>query len=246
MSTINQTGLAQNIAAYNEMITVCTGYGPAYKPARPAMQIPNMQNTAGQLNDIINSIRISETAYNNAVHIRALVFKALKTFSAQVVAAMSASGASAGAMQQAKGYLSKMTGKRVSPRPTKAQIAAAAEPLPKTISSSQTGFDDQINHFAGLIAVVEAETGYAPNEPELKLAALYAKLEELKRANNAVVETRNICENYRMQRDRMLYQPETGMGAVFNDVKDYSKSVFGPSSSQYKQIRKLRFRMKKL
>lgn len=246
MSNISQTGRAQNFAAYNEMITVCIGYGPAYKPARPAMQIPNMQNIAGQFSDIMNNVRITETAYNNAVHIRALVFKALEPYSRQVIAALSASGASASVVKQARGHLNKMTGKRVSPRPTKAQAAAATTPLPKTISDAQTGFDDQIEHFASLVAVVELETGYAPNEPELKMAALQAKLQELISANNAVKETKNICENYRLQRDQMLFKPETGMGAVFYDVKDYAKSVFGPSSKQYLQIRKLRFRMIKL
>ena len=211
-----------------KMITVCIGYGPVYKPARPAMQIPNMQNIAGQFSDIMNNVRITETAYNNAVHIP--LFQN-EPYSRQVIAALSASGASASVVKQARGHLNKMTGKRVSPRPTKAQAAAATTPLPKTIS-------DATNRLRW--------SDWTLRQPGCRSGIGNRLCAQWTRTENGALQGKN-CKNSSApimplrkpkisvkttacKRDQMLFKPETGMGAVFYDVKDYAKSVFGPSS----------------
>ena len=86
---------------------------------------------------------------------------------------------------------------------------------------------------------------YNPNEEELKISTLTALYEDLKAKNTAVVETTTPLSNSRIARNEVMYKPLTGLVDIAFDSKVYIKSVFGPSSPQYKQISKLKFVDKK-
>ena len=61
----------------------------------------------------------------------------------------------------AKAFNKKIQGIRVKAVETPTDPNA---PVPKTISTSQQFYDQQIQHFAGLISVLQSEASYAPNE----------------------------------------------------------------------------------
>jgi len=52
-------------------------------------------------------------------------------------------------------------------------------PAPKTISTSQQSYDQQIQHLAGIISILQSEPSYAPNETDLKIVTLTAKQADL-------------------------------------------------------------------
>ena len=81
-----------------------------------------------------------------------------------------------------------------------------------------------------------------PNEEELKISTLTALYEDLKAKNTAVVETTTPLSNSRIARNEVMYKPLAGLVDIAFDTKVYIKSVFGPSSPQYKQVSKLEFK----
>jgi hypothetical protein len=137
-----------------------------------------------------------------------------------------------------------LQGQRATPK------AATPPPDPttspdKTISSSQQSYDQQIEHFDKLIELLAADSNYKPNEKELALPALQAKLTELKTANTAVVASYTSYSNSRISRSGALYNLLTGLVNTALDVKKYVKSVYGATSPQYKQVSKLQFKNRK-
>ena len=76
-------------------------------------------------------------------------------------------------------------------------------------------------------------SGYAPNEAELKLAALTAYSTALKNANTAVISATTPLSNARITRDEALYAEGTGLIALAALVKKYVKSIYGADSPQY-------------
>ena len=50
----------------------------------------------------------------------------------------------------------------------------------------------------------------------------------------------------RQQRNELLYEPKTGMMDTALAVKDYVKAVFGAASPQYKEVKHIQFRNKKI
>ena len=102
-------------------------------------------------------------------------------------------------------------------------------------------FDSRIDNFDKLIKLLTSVTLYAPNEAELKVAALTAVLADLKAKNAAVIAAEVPLNNARIARNDVLYKANTGLVDIALDIKTYIKSLFGATSPQYKKISKIKF-----
>ena len=158
----------------------------------------------------------------------------------RLVNAIETTDASAEKIKDAKGFNRKMQGKRASALPS--TLTDPTAPAPTNISSSQQSYDQQIQHFAGLISVLQSETSYTPNENDLKIATLNAKQTNLIAKNNAVATAYTNISNSRMARNKALYDESTGLVDTALEVKKYIKSVFGASSPEYAQVKGIEFK----
>lgn len=103
------------------------------------------------------------------------------------------------------------------------------------------GYDERVDNFEKLIALLQTIPEYNPNEEELKIETLQALLSDLKAKNSEVIKTYLVLETARGLRNDVLYKPISGLIDISSDVKSYIKSVFGATSTQYKLVSKLRF-----
>jgi hypothetical protein len=174
-------------------------------------------------------------------------FKTLKSYATKIINALDATDASEQTVKDARTINRKLQGQRATPKATTAQPPAGSEPTTpdKTISSSQQSYDQQIENFDKLIELLASDSNYKPNEKELGLSALQAKLTELKTTNTAVVASYTNWSNSRIARQTTLYNTLTGLVNTALDVKKYVKSVYGATSPQYKQVSKLEFKNRK-
>jgi hypothetical protein len=139
----------------------------------------------------------------------------------------------------AKGFNKKIQGQRS----TKvAKPVDPSTPAPTTISSSHQSYDQLIQHFAGLISVLQSEPSYAPNENDLKITTLTAKQADMTAKNTALATAFTAISNSRIARDKVLYKDLTGLVPIATDVKKYIKSVFGASSAEYAQVKGIEFK----
>jgi len=104
------------------------------------------------------------------------------------------------------------------------------------------GYDNRVENLYKLFNASQLIPQYNPNEEELKISTLTALYEDLKTKNTAVVETTTPLSNSRIARNEVMYKPLSGLVDIAFDTKVYIKSVFGPSSPQYKQVSKLEFK----
>lgn len=118
-------------------------------------------------------------------------------------------------------------------------------PAPNSISTSQQSYDQQIQHLAGIISVLQSEASYAPNENDLKIVTLTAKQADLTAKNSAVATAFTNVSNSRIGRDTTIYGTDTGLYDIATEVKKYVKSVFGASSPQFAQVKGIKFTKKK-
>ena len=84
-------------------------------------------------------------------------------------------------------------------------------------------FDNRIGNMYKLIQLLASQTGYTPNETDLKVTTLTP------------------LSNARIARNTLLYATWTGLVDLAGEVKSYVKSVFGGTSPQYKQVSGLKF-----
>lgn len=250
MASTSETGHAKNVANFEDLISFVTGYGAAYNPSKNSIKL-------AQLNTLFTSAKNSLTAtntalipFNNAVNAREIAFAPLSKLITRIFNGLDATDASVSVVKDAKTIARKIQGKQATPKnvitpPTVNSTNTSATPAITndtiSISASQMSFDSRIENFSKLITLLTNEPLYIPNEVDLKLPALNTLLTSFKTTNTAVVNTTTPISNTRINRNKVLYTTTTGLYDIQLEVKKYTKSVFGTTSAEYKQISGIKF-----
>jgi hypothetical protein len=249
----NETGHARNVAKFGELGTKVAGYGPEYNPPVPELKSSALDAAKTVLETALDNVAIEATRYKNAVNARQYAFEAISHVGMRIVGALSAFGASPKTIDDAKGILRKILGRRKSPKivpdenptpPADGQEAGSGAEISakvKSVSASQMSFDNRKANFMMLIDFISAETTYQPNEDDLKVANLQSRLTDLGTAVDNVNIAANGLENARIVRNKLLYDPVTGALAIAARVKEYVKGLYGPGSVQYRDVKRIKF-----
>lgn len=233
MASTSEVGHAKNVANFHDLISFCLGYGASYDPVKASLQVSQLQALETLAQNSLASVIPLRTAYNDAVNARIQAFNGLKPLATRLINALQSTDATKEKVDDAKTFNKKIQGIRASGTQTPVTPDA---PTPNTISSSQQSYDQTIQHFAGLISVLESEPSYTPNENDLRVTTLNDRLALLNQTNQAISSAYTLVDNSRIERNTTLYSDETGLVARATEVKKYVKSVFGATSPQYKQV----------
>jgi len=242
MASTSEVGHAKNVANFYDLISFAQGYGATYNPSKNSLKLPQLNSLYTQANTDLNEVVNKNTSYNNAVNERIVAFDGLRSLSTRLVNALETTDASKEKVEDAKGFNRKMQGQRAS---KKEEPVDPNQPAPKTISSSQQSYDQMIQHFDGMISVLDSEPSYTPNEIDLKVTALQTKLQELKDSNDQVANAYTAVSNARIDRNKTLYKDDSGLVDTAGEVKKYVKSVFGATSPEFSQIKGIKFKKEK-
>lgn len=241
MASTSETGHAKNSANFEDLISFCTGYGATYNPSKAILQIPNLTTLRTNAQSSIGSVTVSKTAFTNATNARQTAFDPLKKLCTRIVNAFDATDATDKQVKDAQSINKKLQGKRSGEKPKTAATPGNEAAEDKSISVSQQSYDSLIENFDKLIQLISSEPTYTPNETDLQISTLQTTLGNLIATNTAVVNAYTNYSNSRITRNKILYNPTTGLVDVALEVKKYVKSVFGATSPQFKQVSKLEF-----
>ncbi|GAA4025513.1 hypothetical protein GCM10022386_05880 [Flavobacterium cheonhonense] len=243
MATFSEIGHAKNIANFQDLIAFVESYGSIYNPSKNALKLPQLNALVTLSQTHLEEVITKNTIYNNAVNERIIEFANLKGLSTRIINALETTDATKEKVNNAKTFNRKLQGKRASQTTTAADTNA---PAPNTISASQQSYDQQIQHLTGLIAVLQTEASYTPNETDLTIASLSAKQANLNAKNNAVSVAYANVSNSRITRNNTLYNNETSLVQTATEVKKYIKSIFGATSQEYAQVKGIQFKKIKM
>lgn len=243
MATFSEIGHAKNIANFQDLIAFVESYGSIYNPSKNALKLPQLNALVTLSQTHLEEVITKNTIYNNAVNERIIEFANLKGLSTRIINALETTDATKEKVNNAKTLNRKLQGKRASQTTTATDPNA---PAPNTISASQQSYDQQIQHLAGLIAVLQTEASYTPNETDLTIAGLTTKQANLNAKNNAVSVAYANVSNSRITRNNTLYNNETSLVQTATEVKKYIKSIFGATSQEYAQVKGIQFKKIKM
>ena len=213
--------------------------GGAYNPSNSQITIPSLTAFYQESKQLVKEVKTTEAPFNEVEGRRKLVFKPLKPTGTKFLNALKGANAPSSVVADAETINRKLQGKRADNSPSETPIGE----IPKDkVSVSQQSYEMQVDHFEKLIEVGTIEPSYNPNEVPLKIATLNAYKDELF-AINTEVKTKYVpYSNALKNRNAKLYNPETGIVIVTQQVKNYVKSAFGATSPEYKSISKLVFK----
>ena len=240
MSKQNETGHAINVANFEDLISFCTGYGTAYNPTKERITLTALSTKQQATEAASQAVNNALPVYTNAVNARELLFKPLKKLVTRIPYAVKASDAAPNVAADVTSIVRKLQGTRATPK-AKDNPATPQNEAENSISASQLSFDSRVQNLDKLNKLLASIPAYKPNETELTVASLTSLHGQMKAANSAVINSVTPLSNSRIARIDDLYNANTGLLAIVNDVKDYLKSVFTANSPQYKQVSKLKF-----
>lgn len=243
MANQTETGHAKNVANFGTLITVVKGFKTAYNPSKPSITLAALNTLKTKADIAMSNVNAAQGAYSKAIAAREVAFEPLSKLSTRIINALRATDASKAVIKSAESLVRKLQGKRATPKKTAEELAALETEgtVVKQVSSSQMSFDNRIDNFDRLIQLLITITEYAPNEAELKTAALTTYFQSLQTNNAAAIDAETNLNNARIARNEVLYLPSGGLVDVASAVKLYLKSLFGATSAQYKLISGLRF-----
>lgn len=239
MASTSETGHNKNVTNLETLIIRCEGLGGAYNPSNSQITIQSLTAFYQEAKQLVKEVKTTEALFNEVEGRRKLVFKPLKPTGTKFLNALKGANAPSSVVADAETINRKLQGKRADNSPTETPIGE----IPKDkVSVSQQSYEMQVDHFEKLIEVGTIEPSYNPNEVPLKIATLNAYKDELF-AINTEVNTKYVpYSNALKNRNAKLYNPETGIVSVTQQVKNYVKSAFGATSPEYKSISKLVFK----
>jgi hypothetical protein len=237
------TGHAENVANFATLRLRCSGFGEAYNPSNTVISIANLNLVYTQAQNSIDNLNQVLPTFNSARDQRSKAFDRIPLLVSKISGSLKSLGQVTKVTENALTIVRKIQGRRVSAKLTDDELKALATDGKKVrqVSTAQTSFDNQIDNLGRLISQLSAIPEYKPNEKDLQVASLTEFLNDLKAKNLAVISTSSPVDNARIVRNEILYKAETGLIDISLAVKNYVKSVFGPSSPYYKQISGLKF-----
>ena len=243
MASRIETGHAKNVANFQKLIAFVKGYGEMYNPSKNALKVPQLETLLSIAETSLANVVTQNTSYNLMVSNRQAAFSDLKSLSTRLVNALQTTDASDQLIKDAKGFNRKLQGQKSTTNTLSPSDPNAS--AKKSISTSQQSYTQQIQHFAGLTAVLKSEPSYTPNETDLQTATLETKIADLTAKNNEVALAYVNVSNARIARNNILYNTADSIFETAADVKKYTKSIFGTTSPEFAQIKGIEFKKPK-
>jgi hypothetical protein len=114
MASTSETGHYKNIANFSLLITTCQGFGSAYQPNNPVIQIANLLTRHATATTLHNAVAAAKQPYTQAVNARQIDFKPMPKLSTRIVNSLAVSpNVQSNLVDDARTILRKIRGIRV-------------------------------------------------------------------------------------------------------------------------------------
>lgn len=231
-------GHAKNVAQFQKLITRCELLLD-FNPPNPIIYMLALKAYRTTADNSIISVHQRKSTSDIAINDRQLEFERLDSVSTRTVNILEVIANEKKIVADARTILRRIRGEASKP---KTDENDPGQETREPRSNSQQSYDKRIDHFLALIELVKQVPGYEPNEAELTIAGLSAYHADLVMRNNNVTKANAQLTEARKERNNILYNTVDGLLQRAKLVKLYVKSLYGASSTEFKEISAIRFR----
>lgn len=236
---IYETGHARNVQCFEELFTFVASWGITYDPTNSAISLANLTAKLTSAQTQLTAVTGALAENKNQINLRDAAYADLNKLVTRTVNYYESTGADKKKIEDVRSLKRKLDGVRSTP--VKDDPNTPEDESLNAVSASQQSFTQKAEHFAGIIALYEADVLYNPAEAALEVAALQAKRTAMLDANTAVMTSYTGLSNARGTRNTAMYAEGTGLVDLAQMVKKYTLAAFGNDSTQYNQIKGLEF-----
>jgi hypothetical protein len=236
------TGHAKNVANFETVVITVTNLGAVYNPSQPLILPAALQSKLTAAKEAMQAVDLAEAAKKIAVNSRAAEFEEIIGLTVNVKRAAEVDVNDAAFTADLASIIRRMRGERAGEIPEDNPETLDIDESNKTHSVSARGYDNQVAYFADLIALLQTQPAYNPNDTEVQVETLETKLLALENKNNAAKTANAALGSAHDARDAVLYDPDTGVLKLVKLIKAQLARKPGTESAAYQQIVALDFR----
>ena len=238
-----ESGHAKNVANFQQVINIVTALGAAYNPVQALILLAALQDVLDDAQAALPVVDAKVSAETVAVNARQAAFEGVGKLGTRIYGAANVLVNDDAFSADVQTLVRKLRGGRAGDAPVDDPTTPDVDESLNSHSVSQQSYDNLADNFSGLITLLKTkENEYKPNEDDVKIATLEARLTTMQTTNNAAGIAGIEAANAREARDEILYNEETGMLARVGLVKKYIAYAFGKDSAAYQQINALKFK----
>ena len=237
---MSEAGHAKNVANFETLINIIIALGLRYQPSNPAILLTALQILLGDAKAKIAAVSVADAEETNTAKTRTDAFRGHLKLATRVINAYDASGSDELVSSNLAGFMRRLRGERAGEKPVD-DPATPADESATAHSVSHLSYDNLVATWKELIELLKTQSGYKPNEDDLKITNLETYVADLEaKQNNAKLASINV-QNARTARNQVLYDDATGIIPIVKKIKKYVKSI-SDSEAVMKQIVALKFR----
>lgn len=245
MYYMSEVGHAKNVANFATAINIIIALGAVYNPSQTLILLTALQAKLTEAENAMAEVDTKKSTEIDADNIRFAEFDGIDTLATRIAGAIKVNINDALFTKNATTIIRKLQGRRIGDAPVDDPSTPDIDESKSAHSVSQQSYDNNIANLAALIALLQTKAdGYKPNEEEVKLPTLEAKLATMETKNNTAKIAQIEAKNAREVRDTILYHPETGILNLITLIKAYflyNKDI-GKNSAAYQQLKALKFK----
>lgn len=165
----------------------------------------------------------------------------------QAVGLLSGRGASKESVEDARGYVRKIQGKRAASKKTIADKTALPDESAKTVSSSEQSNAQKISNFSELIDFLEAQADYANvTQNGLKIDDLRSVADAAQTKHTVSINAATKLSNDRNERNKVFYLAPNNICDLAKRFKELVKGTYGAKSLEYQTVNSIPFKKAKV
>ncbi len=236
MSHNLHTGHGMNIRNFKQAIALSENFGQRYAPCNDQLSIPSMLDQLRLLIRVNEIYTIAIQQSKQLIAERDSIFKQLNKKITKLCGFAASLHEQTNFKKEVKELGDKIRGFR--PRRLNGQQDDKSNDWNPALSYQQ-----RTENFKKLIDLLSASPQYTPNEKSFRISYLYAEWQKMQQLNHAISEKMLTVHKARFERNRVLYDTETGVVSLMKACRNYIKALFGPGSKEYRQFSELKFRV---
>jgi hypothetical protein len=237
-----ESGHAKNVANFEQIIIILTALGAGYNPSQALILLSALQTKLAEAQAALAACDTAEAEKRLKVNEIQAEADDLDKYMVNIKRAVEVELDDAAFTAEIQSIINRS-------RPQSRDTGLADDPSTPDKDESRTAHsmsqrsrDNQIAALADIAALLRLRTDFNLKEDEASLSAIEAKLARLTAKNNAAKSAFAALGNANDDRDRVLYDPETGVLKLVKLIKTQLARKPGKSSAAYQQIAALEFR----
>jgi len=207
------------VANFETVTIILLALGAVYNPTQSLILLPALQAKLTDAQNALAAVDTAEAAKKVAFNERGAEFKGIDNFAVNIKRTAEVEINDEAFTADLQTIVRKFYGGRAGEAPVDNPATPAINEALATHSVSARGYDNLVSYFADLIALLKTQPGYKPNDAEMKIPALEAKLAALIAKNNAAKAAEAALGNALDARDEVFYHPSTGVLKLVKLIK---------------------------